>query len=191
MTPNGEAADPPLVVATRIREARHRRGWSAQQLADECALAGMPSLDRSAITSIERGRRQRVGVDELLVLAFALDLSPVHLMLPLNDDALMQVVPSTTVTAKRARRWVSGQEQLPGRDAKQWVVFEAEAGWPGDPSGVAAVAMLEEAIAVATASIATIKATAHGHTAGSPTVTQVTAEVTPAAPEDGADDGER
>jgi transcriptional regulator with XRE-family HTH domain len=121
--PQREAPDPTQVVARSVREVRDRRGWSAQQLADACKAAGAQSvLDRSALASIENGRRQRIGVDQLLALAFALDVSPLRLLLPLDDDELIQVVPSTTVTAAEARRWIRGTDQLPGLDHRQFAM---------------------------------------------------------------------
>jgi transcriptional regulator with XRE-family HTH domain len=69
-----------------MRGVRAARGWSAQQLADRCAELGMPDLDRSAVANIENERRQRIGVDELFVLALALGVAPVHLAVPLDED---------------------------------------------------------------------------------------------------------
>lgn len=63
-------------VIARLRAARRTRGWSTQRLAEQCAELGMAELDRSRIASIETGRRHRLGVDELLIMATALDLSP-------------------------------------------------------------------------------------------------------------------
>lgn len=68
------------VVIARLRVARKARGWSARRLAERCAELGVPSLDRSTITNIETGRRQRLGLDEFLTLTTALELAPTDLL---------------------------------------------------------------------------------------------------------------
>ena len=98
-------------VARAIRKFRETRSWSAAYLANRCALLGMPSLDRSAITNIETGRRKRIGVDELLVLAAALSVAPTHLLVPLTDEPYA-IVPTRTTNAGRAREWVRGNYPL-------------------------------------------------------------------------------
>jgi len=109
---------PTRTVATLVREARDRRGWTAEQLAERCAAAGMRQLDRSTIANIETGRRRRIGVDEWLVLAHVLDVAPLHLLLPRDDDDQVAVTPTVTVTAAQARRWAAGREPLPGGDER-------------------------------------------------------------------------
>lgn len=115
MTQNREW-DQPLTpgqaIARRVREARKARGWSAQQLAERCADLGMPELDRSTIANIENGRRQRVGVDELLVLALALGVAPVHLLVPLHEE-WYAVTPEHITGASRVRQWVRGNYPIP------------------------------------------------------------------------------
>jgi WD40 repeat protein/3',5'-cyclic AMP phosphodiesterase CpdA len=59
-------------VGTEIARLRKLRGWSAEQLAQECTRFGPPSMDRSKIAKIENGHRRRVGLDEVQVLARAL-----------------------------------------------------------------------------------------------------------------------
>jgi transcriptional regulator with XRE-family HTH domain/DNA-binding CsgD family transcriptional regulator len=54
---------------------RRQRGWTAQQLAERCALEGQPSLTRSNIAKIESGARRTVTTDEALGLARALEVS--------------------------------------------------------------------------------------------------------------------
>ncbi len=98
---------PVEAVASRLREVRKARGWSAQQVAARCAALGMPQLDRSTVANIENGRRQRIGVDELLVLAFALGVAPVHLLVPL-DERWYAVTPKHINASSRVRQWVRG-----------------------------------------------------------------------------------
>ena len=111
----GEPFDPVTptqTIALRVRETRKRKGWSAQALADACAEAGMPSLDRSTIAAIEIGRRQCIGVDELLVLAYVLSVAPVHLFVPL-EEKWYAVTPEQVTNSGRVREWVRGRHPLP------------------------------------------------------------------------------
>ncbi|MEV4416675.1 pentapeptide repeat-containing protein [Catellatospora sp. NPDC049609] len=67
-------------VGSRIRQLRKERGWSAQQLADECARLGMESLSRSTIAKIESSSRARVTLEEVTVLARAFRITPDELL---------------------------------------------------------------------------------------------------------------
>lgn len=110
----------PRALAALVRQARDRRGWSGEQLAERCTAAGMPGLDRSTIANIETGRRRRIGVDEWLVLAQVLDVAPVHLLFPRAGEDEVAVSPSVTVNADRARAWAVGREPLPGTDGRTY-----------------------------------------------------------------------
>ncbi len=116
MTQDGEelqATTPTKAVARRVRQVRNDRGWSAQELAQRCATLGMISLDRSTVTNIENGRRQRVGVDELLVLALALGVAPVHLLVPLSEE-WYAIAPEHATGTSRVRQWVRGSFPVVG-----------------------------------------------------------------------------
>ncbi|NNC10671.1 helix-turn-helix transcriptional regulator [Planctomonas sp. JC2975] len=65
------------------RLARYRRlaGMSAQQLSD--ALGGQ--LSRVMIANIERGSKKDVTVDQILAIAYALQVPPVVLMVPVEE----------------------------------------------------------------------------------------------------------
>lgn len=75
-------------VGVRVRDLRRRNGLSVEQLAERCGAAGIP-LSTTALYLIEGGgrgkstgrERRRVTVDELLVLAKALDV-PAFRLLP-------------------------------------------------------------------------------------------------------------
>lgn len=109
--------DPPTVtqaVAAQIRAYRLRRGWSVRQLAEECAKQGAPQLTQASLENIERGqdpnakRKPRgVTVDELLVLALALNARPADLLFD-GDAARVQVTPRVTVHPFLAWSWLVG-----------------------------------------------------------------------------------
>lgn len=103
---------PTQVVARRVAELRARRGISAQKLADRCAEYGMPELNRSVITNLENNRRQQVSVDEVLALALALGVAPLHLLIPTDDAARVAITPNSDVDAAYARQWVIGERPL-------------------------------------------------------------------------------
>ena len=110
-----EVVAPVQALARRVREVRTARGWSAQELARRCAGLGLPALDRSTIANIESGRRQRVGVDELLVLALALGVAPVHLLVPL-DEQWYALTPDRVTGTGRVREWLRGNWPMHGAD---------------------------------------------------------------------------
>lgn len=68
----------PGVVAGRLRELRRERKWSAQRLADACALLDHAGLTRGTIAKIESNRRG-VSAQEVAVLAQALEVAPEQL----------------------------------------------------------------------------------------------------------------
>ncbi len=96
------------VLIGAVREARDRDGWNARTLADACAAAGMPSLDQSTITNILNNRRQRIGVDEWLTLAYVLNLPPAHMLVPLKTSDRAKLTPTVTVDHNTALRWLLG-----------------------------------------------------------------------------------
>lgn len=106
-----------------MREARGRKGMTAQGLAENLKGRGL-DWDRQTVTKLETGRRQNVSVVELLALARALDVAPVHLLVPLDDKAAVQVTPTERVSAARARQWIRGNKPLAGTDLQ---IFWTEA----------------------------------------------------------------
>lgn len=92
---------------------------SAQALADRCAELGMPSLKRQAITNLENGRRSAVTVEELLVLAEALDVPPVLLFIPLDGRTDLEVTPNLTMGSWEALFWVSGEDEPADRERRR------------------------------------------------------------------------
>ena len=80
---------------------------SAQDLADRCALLGMP-IHRSVLANLENGRRPSVSVAELLVLATALEVPPILLALPLGHEDEIEILPGVAVNTWDAGRWWAG-----------------------------------------------------------------------------------
>lgn len=112
-------------IAQRVQDLRRKRGWSAAALAEECADLGMPALNRSVIANIESGRRPYVTTDELLTLAYALDVAPVHLLVPLEinetvDAHRYRATPDRFLSIPVAREWIRGRICPPGRDPRTY-----------------------------------------------------------------------
>lgn len=102
------------LVAERVKEIRQQRGWSAEQLAARCAELGAPEITRSVIANIETGRRDKDGrrrrdvtVEELLVLAYALDAYPPDL-LSKDGRETIAVTADTEVPATGVIQWIRG-----------------------------------------------------------------------------------
>jgi transcriptional regulator with XRE-family HTH domain len=71
------------VAAERIREVRQRRGLSQRDLADIIERSYEHPLDATMVNKIERGTRG-VSLDDLLVIAAALNVSPPALLASTN-----------------------------------------------------------------------------------------------------------
>lgn len=99
-----------VVAGRRIREARQRRGWTAEELAERCAGAGAPQISATVITNVETSRRstRKVSLEELLILASVLEVTPLQLMLPLGPGERLEVLPGTGLDALEAVRWIAG-----------------------------------------------------------------------------------
>ena len=108
------------IVGKRIKKLRELRGLSAQKLAHLCNELGAPEINRQVITNLENGRRKIVTIDEVLVLAHALNAPPVLLFTPVGWDAALKVTPTVSLPPMEAMRWVSGEEPLTEADRREW-----------------------------------------------------------------------
>ncbi|HEV2777889.1 MAG TPA: hypothetical protein VGX25_00655 [Actinophytocola sp.] len=95
---------------------RRHRGWSRDRLAEECAKLGMPKLTAESFTNIESGRRKDgirrrlVTIDELVVIALALNIPPILLIVPYPDEREVELTPNTRLTTDVALRWFAGED---------------------------------------------------------------------------------
>jgi len=131
-----EPLTPSTIMTRRMRELRERRGWTAEQLASRCAEVGMPSLTRSVIANVESGRRQGgFTIEEMLTLAYVLDVAPVYLFLPV-EAALVSVTPKWVTSVGYVREWVRGNYPLPGQDPRLYQTQRPETEWNAEKSAV-------------------------------------------------------
>lgn len=110
---------PTRVVAQRVREVRERRRMSASRLAEEMTRVGVP-WDRGTVAKLETGRRANVSVAELLALADVLNIAPVHLLIPLDDEQPYQVTPTRVEPAGIVRDWIRGRWPLPSASLRDF-----------------------------------------------------------------------
>jgi transcriptional regulator with XRE-family HTH domain len=109
--------------AERLREVRERKLWRQKDLARRLNELGFP-LDRVAISKIESKQRS-VKIDELAAIAFALDVSPNHLLTSYDQEARIRVTGmARPVVPGVARRWIAGYWTLPGQEDDKF--FERE-----------------------------------------------------------------
>lgn len=109
--------------AERLREVRERKRWRQEDLAHRLNELGY-ALDRVAISKIESKQRS-VKIDELMAIAFALDVSPNHLLTSYDQEARIRVTGLTRpVVPGVARRWIAGYWTLPGQKDDKF--FERE-----------------------------------------------------------------
>jgi transcriptional regulator with XRE-family HTH domain len=122
------------ILGERVKQLRTERQWTAKHLADVCAANGAPELTAPVIANIETGRRDQDGrrrrqvtIDEVLVLAFALDVPPVYLFVPLDGDDVLEVTPEIRMDPAAAVTWATGASAFATLDPdpernKRWVL---------------------------------------------------------------------
>lgn len=100
-------------IGQRVAYFRKRigaKGITAQALADRCAGLGHP-LHRAVIAKLEKGLRQSVTVADLVVLANALGVSPTALVVPIDRDETVEILPGRNVPAYEAMTWFTGERR--------------------------------------------------------------------------------
>jgi transcriptional regulator with XRE-family HTH domain len=114
-TPPPPEIDLNQVVAYNIREARHLRGWTQEELADRLEPYLGQRLTQAGVSSIERAwdgdRRREFDAHELLIFAMVFDLPILWFLLPPpGDHRLMR---ATTRPVDELYVWLLGRpEQL-------------------------------------------------------------------------------
>lgn len=107
------------VVADEVTRLRKAAGLNRDQLAELCAKRGHP-LTAATIANIETGRRDAAGkrrrevtVDELVVLADALDTVPALLVFPLGRSPVTEWIGQGSVSTWEATQWFGGHGDNP------------------------------------------------------------------------------
>jgi transcriptional regulator with XRE-family HTH domain len=110
------AVTPVATIASRVKELRGRRGWTAADLGAALTRRGI-KWDRFTVAGLESGKRQNVTVSELLALALVLDVAPVNLLVPVTTVPF-EVTPARVEPADDVRAWFRGEHPLPGVDER-------------------------------------------------------------------------
>jgi transcriptional regulator with XRE-family HTH domain len=130
VTQPGWASGITRAIADELRRYRAERGLSAQQLADRCAKLGL-EISRATITDLENGRRIAVSVAELIIMARALEISPIALITPVGRQETMEIFPGQRTGAFDAALWFSGHADLVnaegGKDGPDLVAADIDA----------------------------------------------------------------
>jgi hypothetical protein len=130
--PNGSRASD--VIAAHLKRLRARRELTVKDLAARCADLGAPELTANVLTNIEV-RRRDVSADELLILALALDVAPVHLLTPPRRSTTGLAVTATVAAdPETAELWMRGDVALLASGAMDYLDYAAERAGP-NPRG--------------------------------------------------------
>ena len=107
MTQQGWSEQLTARIAAEIKRLRGER--SAQWLSDRTAEFGH-RVSRSTISDMEVGRRTRLELSEMIVMARALNVPPALLLYPQQPSGMVEVVPGVRVPSRQALTWFSGDE---------------------------------------------------------------------------------
>lgn len=125
-----------MTVARNVARLRNARGLTTVQLAKLLEDAGRP-ITASSITKLELGQR-KVDVDDLIVIALALRVSPTALLLPPTADQhdSTPITSAGEIGANLAWDWLLGErpleDDLPANDdGEVWNDFQTLSRPPG------------------------------------------------------------
>ncbi len=97
-------------IGRLIRQERDAQALSAQELSDKCAALGY-RIARGTIAKTENGDRRHVPLQEVAVIAAALDVPPVTLMFDVTaGDTPHLVTPDLEMPPIGAIEWWSGND---------------------------------------------------------------------------------
>ncbi|MFI9787901.1 helix-turn-helix domain-containing protein [Kitasatospora sp. NPDC051984] len=96
-------------IARTVKTRRGQLGMTTADLSSACATRGVP-IAANTITKIEKGQRDSLKLEEVIVLAHALDLPLVALLIPLEGQADIDLLPNVTIPAWEAAAWITGED---------------------------------------------------------------------------------
>ncbi|QCX77203.1 hypothetical protein C9F11_17755 [Streptomyces sp. YIM 121038] len=112
-------------VAGEVRRRRKELRWSAQDLADKCEAIGHP-IPRNVIANMESGRRSNLPLVDVMVLAQALNTSPICLIYPVGYVEYVQRLPLQDPTPTLdALKWFTGERAELGAEDDMLRYFRA------------------------------------------------------------------
>lgn len=133
-------------VGLTIRTWRKRRRLTLDHLSRRTTALGC-HVPLTVLTNLELGRRESVGAAELVVIAAALNVSPIQLLAPIGEVDEQEILPGMQVSPWTVRDWFIGRDHptYEGFDDAQWrnaatpiVAWETHATIVGDYQATAA-----------------------------------------------------
>ena len=100
---------PEEYVAERVRLARKHKGWNQAQLVARLNELGFTTWRQSKVAKLEKGTVKRLTIEEVLALAAALDVQPIHLLV---GEGEVEVAPTLKRSAVDFRAWLRGELPL-------------------------------------------------------------------------------
>jgi transcriptional regulator with XRE-family HTH domain len=106
---------PAAVFGRRVAAVRNDRGWTQAKLAERLRELGY-ALPREALARLETGKRG-ASLEDVLAVAYALDVSPLHLIVPVDNEPRVIVAGNVQpVDPQDLREWIRGGQPLVFQD---------------------------------------------------------------------------
>lgn len=109
MTEKSIAKGPDQHVVEQVRKARESKRWKQKDLADRLTDLGFKGWRQTKVAKFENGEIKRLALGDVLALAAALEVKPVHL---LAGEDEVEISPKLTRTGSAFRDWVRGTQPL-------------------------------------------------------------------------------
>lgn len=119
-------------IGRRVAHYRAQADLTAAMLSERCAGLGLP-LDRNVIAKLETGHRRSVTVDEVYVLAAALEIPPALLLFGVGREESAEILPDYHAPAFRALQWFTGESTFPRPDRADVVTTWQPSSGPAAP----------------------------------------------------------
>jgi transcriptional regulator with XRE-family HTH domain len=111
------------VIGNRVKTIREAHRISQRELAARVQALGV-TIHHPGIGKIEQGKR-KLDVSELFAFALALDVSPIHLILP-PEAATVDVSDGRQINAYDLSSWMSGKASIEGQNIWRFSEVAAE-----------------------------------------------------------------
>lgn len=118
---------PSEVFAERMREARERKRWSQQDMADRLAEMGDPT-DRATLARTET-RARGLSLDDAVAYSAALGASFIHMVCPLDPAEPVAVAPKLVLPAGHVRDWMRAKRVIRPEDKRTFLTEAPEDEW--------------------------------------------------------------
>lgn len=134
-----EAPQVGQVLGRRIEEVRRARRMTQAELAEKMTTMGYP-MNRVTVAKIEAGGKEGAKPEDVtravlaplrdvMAFALALDVAPIHLFIPLEDDASIRLTERTETSAAVARMWMRGEVHLQPQDPRYFTSEVPRSEW--------------------------------------------------------------